>query len=646
MGLCLCGATVCLQAAVPQSEPAHRPSLVLISVDTLRADHLRSWNPSSPCATPKIDALARDGVAYLKVSTTNPLTFPAHASLMTGQWPPAHGVRDFTGYRLGDDLVTLAETLQAQGYQTAAFVSAAVLDERTGMNQGFDVYDDGFDSFLGGDARVAERAGAETLQRVQQWLRDRVAGRPFFLWVHLFEPHDPYTPPEPYRSSCPHSAYSGEVAYADALVGQLLDELRRRKLYEPSLISLLSDHGEGLGEHGESRHGFFIYESTMHVPWIVKFPHNRFAAQRVDQPASLVDAFPTFLHGLGLGRRHWPEGLQGQSRYRAARGGSFASSGPNYMESLTPRNQFGWSDLRSITNGRWKLIEAPHPELYDLHNDPGETRNLFPVQEAMGKRLQEALSLFESRFQDKAQAPPAVDPQLQEQLRSIGYVGSPSASIRYESRLGLADPKSMIGAYEHMQSGVEAARRKKWDQAIRELEKAAQAAPQAPAILSSLALTCRDAGRHRQSLGWFQKALQVNPQDVYMRLQLAQYLVALGRPDQAKPQFEAILEQDSENFLALFNLGIHWARSSDFSKATDYFGRALQAKPDGEAARMLGLSWLNLGSFGQAEKAWLRALEIDSENRRVHQHLAELYGRLGQPQKAARHRAKASGRQK
>ena len=630
-----------LQAAVPQSNPSQRPSLVLISVDTLRADHLSSWNPSSPAATPAIDALAGDGVAYLRVSTTNPLTLPAHASLMTGQWPPAHGVRDFTGYRLGDDLVTLAETLQAQGYRTAAFVSAAVLDERTGISQGFEVYDDGFDSFLGGDSRVAERPGPQTLQRVQQWLQELAPGKPFFLWVHLFEPHHPYTPPQPYRSRYPKSAYAAEVAYADALVGQLLDELRARKLYEPSLISLLSDHGEGLGEHGESRHGFFIYESTMHVPWIVKFPHSQFAAQRVDQPASLVDAYPTFLHGLGLSRRHWPPGLQGESRYRAARGGGPSSSAPLYMESLTPRNQFGWSDLRSVFNGRWKLIEAPTPELYDLKDDARETRNLFADQEALGKRLQEALRGFEARFQESPQAPIEVDPQLQEQLRSIGYLGSPSASIRYESRQGLADPKAMIGAYEHMQSGVEAARQKKWDQAIGELEAAAQAAPQASAILSSLALTCRDAGRHGQSLGWFQKSLQVNPQDVYMRLQLAQYLVALGRPDQARPQFEAILKQDPGNFLALFNLGIHWARSSDFSKAVDYFQKALQAKPDSQAAFMLGLSWFNLGRLGEAEKAWMRALEFDSGNRRVHQRLAELYARLGQTEKAAQHRAKA-----
>lgn len=640
-GLCLSAAAVWLEAAPQQSRAAPAPSLVLISIDTLRADHLSSWSTSSPSSTPAIDRLASHGVAFVRTSTTNPLTLPAHASLMTGQWPPAHGVRDFTGYRLRDDALTLAETLQAQGYRTAAFVSAAVLDSQTGMGQGFEVYDDGFESFLGGDSRVAERPGAQTLALAKRWLRGIDRSKPFFLWVHLFEPHDPYTPPEPYRSRYPRSAYAGEVAYADALVGQLLDELRVRQLYDSSLISLLSDHGEGLGEHGESKHGFFVYESTMHVPWIVKFPHNRFAGQRVEEPVSLVDAFPTLLHGLGMNRRHWPAGLQGESRYRAASGDGQPSTALLYMESLTPRNQFGWSDLRAILRGRWKLIEAPNPELYDLQSDPSESRNLFGDQAALGKSLQEALAGFEARFQEDPQAPSPVDPQLQEQLRSIGYVGSPSAPLRFESRQGLADPKTMIRTYEHMQAGVEAARQKKWDEAIRQLEAAAGSAPQAPAILSSLALTCRDAGRPSQALNWFQKSLQVNPEDIYMRLQLARYLLALGQPDQACLQFESILELDPRNFLALHNLGIHSARSSDFAKSVEYFSKALKVKPDSETSRLLGLAWLNLGQLDEAEQAWLKALEIDPGNRRVHEHLAELYVRLGQPEKAARHRAKA-----
>ncbi|HSR66774.1 MAG TPA: sulfatase-like hydrolase/transferase [Acidobacteriota bacterium] len=645
--LCLSALLCLLHGSAALAEDG-RPPLVLITIDTLRADHVSAFHSESPVQTPVMDALAADGVAYLRAFTTNPLTFPAHASLMTSQWPIQHGVRDFTGYRLEDEVLTLAEVLSGRGYRTAAFVSAAVLDHRTGMAQGFDIYDDEFagEGFLGQGNRVAERPGRQTLDRALQWLQEQSSQQPFFLWLHLFEPHDPYEPPQPYRSRA-SSPYAGEVAYSDALTGELVEALRAKKLYRPALISMLSDHGEGLGEHGESRHGFFIYQSTMHVPWILKFPSNRHAGARPTEPVSLVDALPTFLQALEVERRHWPPHLQGRSRLRQAMGQDSGRLEPLYLESLTPLNQFGWSDLRGLVSGRYKLIEAPRPELYDLLQDPRERHNLFEQEGARGRRLQDALREFEARYaaarnEDASADPqPEMDAELQERLRSIGYVGTAAPATSGLSREGLADPKDKIEAYEKLQAGVEAARQRRWTEALALLQRAHESAPEAPAILSSLALTSRDAGRAQEALKWFRQALEAVPDDHYLRLQMAQYLLRLRQDDEARLQFEAILQTRPRHFLAHFNLGVHHARSGDFETAARYLSQALDIRDDAEAARMLGLCQIQLKRLPEAEASLLTALELAPENPAVHANLASLYSALGDSEKALQHQRKA-----
>ncbi len=640
--LALIGSTLAFTSAVQEKGT----SLVLITVDTLRVDHLSSFDQSSPVRTPFVDSLAADGILFRRALTTNPITFPAHSSLLTGTWPLSHGVRDFTGSTLAEREVTLAEVLKEAGYTTAAFVSAAVLDNRTGIGQGFDVYDDGFETFLGEDSRVAERRGPETLARALSWLESgRGTEGPFFLWVHLFEPHDPYEPPEPYRSQYRDSLYAGEVAYVDSLVGQLLAELKTRGLYDSSVICLLSDHGEGLGDHGESKHGFFVYQSTIHVPWILKFAGGTHSGRAVEANVSIVDVFPTLMHGLEIDRRHWPSGLQGRSRYRLISGGN-AREEPLYAESVTPRNQYGWNDLRVLQSGRYKLIDTTRPELYDLRDDPGETKNLFQEQSAVGLRLRRALAEFEGRYETSAEHAADIDTELQERLRSLGYIGSPTASGGVQaSREGLIDPKDRVTTYEKVQQGVELSRERRWDDAIAVLEQAAREAPEASSIASSLALTCRDAGRPRLALQWFDTALRLAPGDTYMRLQLARFLMALRRPEEARVQFELILQSDPRNFLALFNLGVYWGRKPDLDKAGDYLARALSIREDGEAARMLALTLAGRSRFEEAVIAYLKALAVDPGSTRAHAGLADVYEKLGRTDKAEYHRMRAKGRQ-
>lgn len=617
------------------SEPAN---LILITVDTLRADHVSVYNPDSPVPTPNIDRLAQEGVQFANVSTTNPLTFPAHASLLTGSWPMAHGVRDFTGSQLPESAVTMAEILGDAGYRTTAFVSAAVLDDRTGLGQGFDHYDDGFSNFLGSDAQVAERAGSETLARAKEWLKVN-REEPVFMWVHLFEPHDPYEPPEAYLKEFSKNPYAGEVAYTDALLGGFFSFLADNDVWNSSLVMLVSDHGEGLGDHGESRHGFFVYQSTMAVPWILKLPRNERAGSVVKDNVSLVDALPTLLQILEVKRSSWPASIQGKSRL-----GAIVSDRefrePVYMESLTPYNQFGWSPLKSLRLGRHKVIDAPVPELYDLEADPDEKKNLFSENRSLGLQVLESLRKFEVRFGTETAKASELDSELEARLRSLGYVGVSSPAPAASSDSDLPDPKSKIEVYELAQSGVEAARGQNFVVAISRLSRAAQLAPNSVGILTSLALAYRDAGRVSMAEEIFDRLFELRPEDIGLRLEYARSLLQVGKTAKARTQLEAVLREDPENFKALYNLGTLEGRASNFARATELFRQAVEVRRDPEALRSLGLALLYSGDAAAAEEPLLNSLAMQPDPA-THSALSQVYQKMGQPEKARHHAALA-----
>ncbi len=616
------------------STAAERPNLILITVDTLRADHLSTIDPQSPVATPAIDAIGKDGVLFTRTLTTTPLTTPAHASLMTGVLPPTHGARDFVD-GLPKGPATLAETLERAGYRTAGFVSAAVCDRRTGLARGFSHFSDGFDQFLDEDSRVSERPGKETLDHAVGWL-DSLPQGPFFVWLHFYEPHDPYEPPEPYRSRFREDPYAGEVAAIDGLVAELVLYLKNKNLYDSSVISLLSDHGEGLGDHGETKHGFFVYQSTMHIPWLLKATKGDFAGRRVADNASIVDVFPTLLHVLGISRDFWPRGLHGVSRYRAMRGQTDRSR-PVYFESVSPFNQFGWSELRGLVLGDYKLIEAPQPELYNLVRDPGETSNQFSSNRAMGQQLRQTLIDLESRLEPVEAPDRAIDPELQERLRSLGYVGVSSPVRPAGASADLADPKEKVEVYELVQQGVEAARQRRWTEAIRLLSGAAEKEPASPAILTSLALAYRDSGQLAASLDWFRKTLDLRPEDTALRLEFSKVLLALKRTEEAGAELERVVSDDPNLVKALFNLGILRAQQSRYKEASSLFGRALALREDSATLRSLALSEFLEGRSEEAEKHLLRALELDPADRRAHLQLAQIYSARGEVELARRH---------
>ncbi|MGH9458084.1 MAG: sulfatase, partial [Thermoanaerobaculia bacterium] len=345
--------------------PAPRPNIVLISIDTLRSDHLPVYGYDG-VDTPAIDAFAREATLFRHAFAHVPMTLPSHASIFTGVIPPAHGVRNNVGYALGEEPVTLAAWLGDAGYDTAGFASAYVLREATGIARGFDHWDAEVEGVGSAEIGSLSRSALETNRRALAWLDGRRAEDPFLLFVHYFEPHAPWDAPASYRAKAA-SDYDAEIAVADAAFGKLADALRARGVWDDSLVVLLSDHGEGLGDHGEQYHGIFVYREAIQVPLLVKAPGGT-AAASVDEPVQLADVFPTIAEVVG---RPAPAHLGGRSLFRRDGG-----ERPIFAESLLPRIHFGWSALRSIVRGSHHGIEAPTPELYDLARDPAEKKNI------------------------------------------------------------------------------------------------------------------------------------------------------------------------------------------------------------------------------------------------------------------------------
>jgi arylsulfatase A-like enzyme/predicted Zn-dependent protease len=413
--------------------PAGTP-IVVISIDTLRSDRLPVYGYGLG-DTPAIDALAAEAVRFERAYTQVPLTLPAHVSLLTGLLPPAHGVRDNLGYPVDPERAPmLQQLLQKHGYATGAAVSAYVLRGGTGFSAGFDFFDDDLELVGGAGLQAIQRPGFETLDRVRPWLRS-VAGRPFFLLFHIFEPHSPYEPPEPFASRF-GSPYDGEVAAADAVVGALLAELRELGVYDRALIALLSDHGEGLGEHGEDEHGLLLYRSTLQVPLLVKLPGAERAGAVVEHPVQLIDVVPTVLEGLGIAVE---ERLPGRSLLAPApEPGEVAV----YAETVFPKLHFGWSDLGSLIVGRHQLIDAPRPELYDLEADPDQAVNLA----GRDPETAAALSARLERWDRSLAAPGASDAETRRRLEALGYLGS--ATVAADGQL--PDPKDKVGVLREL----------------------------------------------------------------------------------------------------------------------------------------------------------------------------------------------------
>ena len=582
-------------------------NVLLITIDTLRADHLGSYG-YAPAQTPALDALAARGLRFVHAATVAPLTLPAHSSLMTGTFPAYHGVRDNGGFYLGDDQITLAEVLRGRGYRTGGFVAAFVLDRRWGIAQGFDQYYDNFDlaqfrSDMGLDA--VQRPGSEVVSHAIEWL-DQDHARPFLAWVHLYEPHAPYEPPDAIRARFPPTlvgAYDGEIATADTQVGRLLDHLEKSGRLDRTLVVVLGDHGESLGEHGEEQHGFFVYDADIRIPLIIAGPG--IPTRAVSDQVRIVDVMPTVLQILGAAI---PAPVQGRSLLPLLRGERLDLEA--LSETWYPRHHYGWSELTSLSDGRYHFIAAPRRELYDTLTDPAELHNLASENpgrlEALDRALRSAVAQTAAR--GRPAAPRAMDPDVEERLRSLGYVASSISPRALEDR-PRPDPKDRIAQYNLLKQAALDSVEGRVDDGIGKVKQALAADPEI--VEAYLMLGTMNAKAHRQeaSLAAYRKAVEIDPENDSAAFSLALAYKTAGRLDAAEAGFQRVLALSPRDWKSQYQLADIWMQQGHFDRAAATLEHEVDADIEQPTfLTKLGECYIELKQYDKAERALTRAL--------------------------------------
>ena len=564
---------------------------MIVTIDTLRADRLGCYG-ARDVATPRLDRLAAEGALAVEASAHVPLTRPSHVSLFTGLLPTEHGIRDNVSPAVVPRVPLLAERFREASFATAAFVSSVVLESQSGLDRGFDVYSDRFEG-QGGDAQflsTVQRKGEEAVGEAVAWLKAQGGGRRVFLWLHLYEPHDPYEPPESYASRYAGRLYDGEVAYADELFGRLDDALASAGMRETTALVVTSDHGEGLGEHDESLHGFFAYQTTLRVPLLARGP-GIVAGRRLERTVRLVDVYPTVLELAGLGKA--ADGLSGRSLVPALRGAPEPDEPTTYAETLVPLLHFGWSDLRVIREGRFKYIQAPRPELYDLREDPGERRDIAAERPQQAQAMRAALAkVLDVERQARPAGVSGPSQELIERLGALGYVGGASAA---ETATPGADPKDMIEEFRVVNS------------LIREALLAYHA--------KDFALS---AGKLRQVLARGIASFEVH-------YYLARALLAQGLAAEAGRHFDEAVRRAPANAAAWEGAAESRLRLGDRPGALDRVRRGEAALPgDASLKRREARILRDLGRRDEARRAYEAALALAPRDARVHAELGEL----------------------
>ncbi len=613
----------------------HDANVLLITLDTTRADHLSCYGLHG-AKTPHLDSLAARGTRFSHAAAQVPLTLPSHACIMTGAYPEVHKLRDMGGFVLEKTHPTMASVVQSAGFRTAAFVGSRVLSRHFGLSSGFTIYDDdmGSQSEEGKLPGIfPERRAAVVTDRALEWLKQNGQNK-FFLWAHYYDPHYPYDPPEPYKRAYARDPYSGEIAYTDEQVGRLLEYLDREKLRERTLVVVIGDHGESLGEHGEMTHGVFLYESTIHVPLIVAGPEVP-AGNVMDDQVRSIDVMPTVLAFLNLSPG---AEAQGVSLWPLIQRGHHVRSNYAYLETLYPRTYMGWSELRAMRSDSWKLIVAPRPELYDLKHDPQERTNLMGRYPADADQLQKKIweVVGEQARREKVVSLP-VDTATRQELESLGYV---SAGMPREIQLGTqaADPKDRVEILTTL-GQVEALMNKKgYARAAQLMEQGLKRDPTNPLGLLYLATAF-------EKMGNFQHAVQVYQQAIDMKLGTDQTYSRLGKVylrlhqlDRAVDAMARANEINPTDLDNLRNLGTAYLQVGRVDDAGKAF-KAILIQNDRYAAAYngVGLVAIRRGDGDAARTNFQKAVELDPGQYEAILNLGVLYQKTGHRQEALRY---------
>jgi arylsulfatase A-like enzyme/predicted Zn-dependent protease len=612
-------------------------SVILITVDTLRADKVGCYgNPL--VRTPTMDAFAAKGIRFEDCISQTPLTLPSHTTIFTGTLPIYHGVRDNGGFVVPAELETMAEAFKAKGYRTAAFVAAYVLDSKWGLNQGFDTYFDKFD--LSRFERISlgevQRPANEVMDEALAWLDKNKDGK-FFAWIHLYDPHTPYEPPEPFKSEYARNPYLGEIAFADSQLARLSEFVDGQGLRDRLFLVLAADHGESLGEHRESTHGFFIYQAALHVPLIVVTPFKRLQGVVSPGTVGLVDVMPTVCEMAGIPT---PAAVQGKSLVPSFFSPGAAAARLAYSETYYPRYHYGWSELRSFQDGRFKLILAPVPELYDLGKDPGEEKNLVYIEKNAYEDLSaRAAAQMEAAGRNALEVDlKKVDEETREKLAALGYVGSFTGSSKLPGQK-LADPKDKIGIFNDLSRAREYGLGGHADEAIKTIQAIIAEDPTIGDAHFSLGNVLYKAKRFPEAAEAFKKALELKPDDSFAAINVANCYQAMGRYDEAE---KFILDdiakgfEDSQLYFLLGNIKVHHGQPD---KAIPYFEKCLEGNPRSASAQnALGAVYLNrdgAGDLARAEERLAAAAAINPTLMSLRYNMAQVREKQGRLDEAA-----------
>lgn len=610
--------------------PKLRPmNLVLVTLDTLRADRLHCYG-NTRIETPTLDRLAQRGVLFEKAVAQTPLTPPSHASIFTGTYPYVHKVRNTGGFVLQAPNLTLAEILQSQGWDTAAFLGSAVLKKAFGFNQGFATYDDQMPKPASGDTmhEDPDRPAGEVISHALAWLSAQ-SGKPYFLWVHLFDPHLPYEPPQPFRDKYKDDLYDGEAAYTDHELARLMDAVEKKS--PNTLVVVVADHGESLSEHGEYTHGIFLYDATLHIPFLIAGPGVP-AGTRVKQQVRTIDVLPTILELMG-GKP--PAACQGVS-LRPAFTGQAVPTTYSYAETLYPKMNMGWSELRGVRTPQWKYIRAPRPELYDLNADPGEKQNVIDTHPKEFRELEAQLKVLSGSAAGSVEKVETslMDQRSMEQLKSLGYL-SGFAPKEVELNGKGADPKdrlNVLKAFEYAAGsrshgvplprrmaylkqavaedpanasvyyylGAEYERAGRYDDAMQLYQGALAKGVRNAKLYSRVADLYLRQGKKDEAISAYEKAAQFNPSDFDSQANMATAYLEKGRVPEAERVFRFILENE-QNAAAYNGLGLIAIGKRDLAAARTHFESAVALDPDMVEAQLnLGLIYKMAGDLPRA----------------------------------------------
>ena len=645
------------------------PNVLLITIDTVRADHVGCYGYSK-IKTPTLDSLAHDGIVFERAISQVPLTWPSHTAILTGTYPFQNGVQDFTGQPLDPQFRSVAQAFKKNGYATGAVVSAFVLDRSFGLARGFDFYDDAFsaETFLQKDLGLVDRKAGESVSHAIHWLttkwQKQTPRRPFFLWLHLYDPHSPYDPPEPLHTEYHDHLYDGEIAYADHELGRLISWLKGNQLYHASLIVFLSDHGESLGDHGEKEHGFFIYNSTAHIPLIVKPPDGSgFRSSRVSVPVETTSVAPTLLRLAGL-----RDEIEKQFTSAPLLGKTANDDYPAYSETFYPFSFFGWSPLHALETSRYHYIDAPQAELYDEIADPGENNNLASQQPAIVAVLKEKLRLRlkNNPFATQAKGAGGLDEDILKKLRALGYFGYRSAVYRSGSTSGLdsglPDPKERLWEFnatldaseafgeQDFQKGESllnqvrekdpqqyiipfmlgevALRQRLWEQAASDLQDCLRLNPNFDQAMTSLARALYQKGDVPGAVSWVNNALKLNPENYRAWYELA---LINSKADKvaAINAFQKSISIQPNFAMSRRDFGMLLFHQENYSEAAVQLEQAIRLGMHAPTFyNFLGIAYSRTNRLQLAVASYQEALKLDPGLAEAHLNLAYAYQRL------------------